>query len=434
MTAPRPSGTEDADRPADPARPTAAPADRAAPLSRAPLLNEGPTLNLPGKVLRMGRRVLGVGAARGRPGALTVGLDALPLFGPRTGIGRYVAEVCGAVATQPDPPDQVLVVPGLQRPLPQPLPPHVRGQARGFPGGFLARGMARGFPPVEALTGRLDVYHGGNYEMHPVRRAATAVTVHDLTFLRFPHTVQPVTMRMLADLPTRVLGYDAVFAVTQAMADEIAADLQVPAERIVVVPHGVDPVWSRAVPLSRGRREQLGVPERHLLFVGTMEPRKNLPTLLAAHQAARAQDPDVPDLVLVGGLGWGDLPAHLRDGAPGLVLTGYLDDADVQGLVAGALAVCSPSVYEGFGLPVVEALAAGTRVLASDIGAHREVSHGRAELLPATDVDAWAQALTDVAREPDTGRDARRAAVAGYTWQESGRRHLQTYRELAGRT
>ena len=398
-----------------------------------------PLPRTPGEAWAKGRRWvragIGAGAVPGRPGALTVGLDALPLLGPRSGIGRYVAEVCRAVAAQPDPPDQVLVIPGLPQPFPEELPPHVRPQPRGYPGQILSRTMPRGFPPVEALAGPLDVYHGGNYVMPPVRRAATAVTVHDLTFLHHPHTVQPATLRLLADLPTRVLGYDAVFAVTRAMAEEIEADLNVPSERIVVVPHGVDPAWAQARPPTKAHRRTLGVPERYLLFVGTMEPRKNLPTLLRAHQAARRADAAVPDLVLVGGLGWGDLPAGLRDGAPGLVLPGFLADRDVHALVAGATAVCSPSTYEGFGLPVIEALSAGTRVLASDIAAHREVSRGAARLIDPTDTDAWAQALLDVAgaADPPAEREERAQAVAGYTWQQSGRLHLATYRRLAGR-
>lgn len=385
------------------------------------------------KARRWGRAGLGLGTDPGRPGVLTVGLDAVPLLGPRSGIGRYIDQVCRAVAAEPDAPDQILVAPGRRLRFPGPLPPHTRLQRRDYPGLILSRTMPRGFPPVELLTGRLDVYHGGNYLIPPVRRAATAVTVHDLTFLHYPQTVQPATLALLADLPTRVHGYDAVFAVSGAMADEIEADLRVPRDRIVVVPHGVDPAWAQARPLSARRREELGVPERHLLFVGTLEPRKNLTTLLDGHQEARRSDPQVPDLVLVGGLGWGDLPARLRDGGSGLVLAGFLPDADLQALVAGAAAVCSPSLYEGFGLPVVEALSAGTRVLASDIRAHREVAHGQATLLPATDVDAWAHALTRIAHTPDRNRTQRRAAVAGYTWQESGRRHLRTYRELGAR-
>jgi glycosyltransferase involved in cell wall biosynthesis len=116
-------------------------------------------------------------------------------------------------------------------------------------------------------------------------------------------------------------------------------------------------------------------------------------------------------------------------------LLGYLSDADLRATVAGADAVCAPSRYEGFGLPVVEALATGTPVLASDIPAHREISGGLATLLPVGDIEAWAQALTVVTAVSDRPADAeleRRRHASCFTWERCAQRHLEVYVNAAG--
>ncbi len=392
-------------------------------------------LQLPGKVWQLTKEMAGIGypAGEARAGALTVGIDATPLVGARTGVGRYVERVSSTMAGFPDAPDQVWTLFSRRLPLSAEPPPHTRLAPRAVPSRFL-QPLWRRFdaPKVEYLTGPLDVFHGGNYVMPPTRQAATAVTVHDLTFRFFPHTVHPAMMPVLARLPDLISGYDAVLTVSEAVADEIAAELSVPRDRIVVAPNGVDASWSSAGPLDTAARDRLGVPERYFVFVGTQEPRKNLRVLLDAHRAARLNDAELPDLVLAGGAGWGeDIEA-----IPGVRTVGYLHDPEVQGLMSGAVAICAPSLYEGFGLPVLEGLACGRRVLASDIAAHREVARGQAELLPVDDPDAWADAMSAAASsgEPDdTTVAARREVAAGFTWNRSARIHLDTYRLLAKR-
>ncbi len=363
---------------------------------------------------------------------LRVGIDATPLVGRYTGVARYVHEVCWQIAALPEAPEQILTLFSRPHPLPSPLPRRTRPARRTAPARILHplwKGIGR--PRAEWLTGPVDVFHGGNYIVPPVRRAATAVTIHDLTFRHYPEILTPASRRLLADLPRRVLGYDAVFTVSQAVADEVVAELGVARERVVVAPNGVDRSWSLARPPSASQSARLGLPERYLLFVGTSEPRKNLATLLAGYRQARAADPDLPDLVLVGAKGWGEqseLP-------PGARMLGYVSDEDLRTTVAGAVAVCSPSLYEGFGLPVLEGLATGRPVLASDIAAHREVCGGQAELIPPRDVDAWSQALLQASWAPEEPSAesiaARRAAAEPYTWERSARIHLDTYVGLA---
>ncbi len=242
---------------------------------------------------------------------------------------------------------------------------------------------------------RADVIHGTNFLLPPPGRgAAGVVTIHDLSYLRFPETVSAASARYRELVPRTLRRAALVLADTQAVADEIAAEYRLTGDRVRAIPLGVDPVWFDAAGVPPA---ELRLPERYLLFVGTLEPRKNLDTLLAAFRRLRRQDPQVPPLVLAGPAGWGPAldtaglaPADVRQ-------LGYLDAATLRSVVANAAALCFPSIYEGFGLPPLEALAAGTPVIASDIAALREVlgdAGGAVRFFPARDVDALAQAIS----------------------------------------
>lgn len=360
---------------------------------------------------------------------MRIAVDATPLLGQRSGVGSYVRGLLEGLASLDEGPDVLLTLFSIRGSVPGPLPRRTRPAPRRAPARLLRRTWRRtGWPPVELLTGRIAAFHGTNFVVPPLARAGGLVTVHDLAYLRYAETVTG-DAREYASLVPRALGRGAsVLAVSQAMADEIADEYALAPDRVVVAHHGVDPRWSRAMPASSALRARLGLPDRYLLFLGNLEPRKNLGLLVRAHAAARRADPAVPRLVLVGPAGWGDrwqgTPPDGRD----VVLAGYLDDDDLHAVVAGAEAVCMPSHYEGFGLPVLEAMAAGRPVLASDIPAHREIGGGLAELLPTDDVDAWASALGRADR-PDgpEHRAARRAQAAGFTWERSARAHLAAY-------
>ena len=173
------------------------------------------------------------------------------------------------------------------------------------------------------------------------------------------------------------------------------------------------------------------LPERYLVFVGNLEPRKNLRTLLAAHALARRESKDVPQLVLVGPPGWGDRWEGWEPDPADVVIVGYLPDDTLRSVVAGSVTLCAPSRYEGFGLPVVEALSTGTAVIASDIAAHREVGGNLARYAAHDDVNAWAQAALDASRVPVDDpqiRAARRDHASRFTWVASAQTHLAAYR------
>jgi glycosyltransferase involved in cell wall biosynthesis len=360
-----------------------------------------------------------------------VGLDATPLLGARTGVGQYVDHLVDAIAATPDAPDLTLTAFTLRGARALTAPQGHRVVQRPVPARLLQTLWARtAVPSVELLVGGCDVFHATNFVLPPTRRAVGVVTVHDLTFLRYAETVTAATLRYRTLVPRSVARAAMVLCPAEATAADVAAEYGLASERVVATPLGVSDDWRTAKPLAPEARHALGVPARYVLFVGSHEPRKRLPDLLAAHRAARAADDAVPPLVLAGPVGWGD-----QVDAPDAIDTGYLDEPTLRSLVAGATCLASPSTYEGFGLPVLEALACGTAVVASDLAVHREITGGHAMLVTVGDVDALAAALVAASRaEPDPEAVLRRKAWAStFTWSRCAEVTIDAYRRaLAG--
>lgn len=355
---------------------------------------------------------------------LRVVLDATPLAGTRTGIGRYVERLAGALDGRGDIDVRLAAFTVRHRRA-------LRGEPgrlvhRPVPARLLQRAWLRGDrPAAEMVTGRADVVHGTNFVLPPPRRAAGAVTVHDLTFARYPDLVDRATLRYRTLVPRALERAGRVLTPTQAIADEIAADFGVEAARLTVTPLGVDDGWFAAAdtpPLP-------GLPSEYVLAVGTLEPRKGLDVLFAAYRQLLA-DGDRPPLVLAGGAGWGSRPDASGIPPDRIHATGYLPPAELARAVAHARLLAYPSRYEGFGLPPLEALAAGTPVVAADVPAVREVMAGHARFVPPGAVEALAAALDDVlAHPPDpAATDAGREYARTFTWQRCAALTVSAYR------
>jgi glycosyltransferase involved in cell wall biosynthesis len=383
-----------------------------------------------------------------------VALDATPLLGPQTGVGRYVASLAGALAGLAGPePESLALIPFSWRgtgdlPSAAPTGPRIRHGRRRAPARLLQAAWGRlPWPPVEWLSGPVDVFHATNFVAPPSRRAATVLTIHDLTYLRFPELVTPASARYRHLVP-RALDRGAVVCTpTTAVATEVADEYGLPPDRLVVTPLGVDPSWHQATPPGPSWLATHGLPDRYLLFVGNREPRKNLPTLLTAYRqllvgvgvetgltasegAGTTTRPTVPPLVLVGPPGWGEA-LDTAGLAPDAIRTpGYLPQADLARVVAGATALVVPSWYEGFGLPALEALACGTPVVASDLPALREVLADQGDLVAPGDPAALAGALARILEDPggEGARAARRTRAAGFTWENCAQATLGAYR------
>jgi glycosyltransferase involved in cell wall biosynthesis len=355
-----------------------------------------------------------------------IALDTTPLLGPRTGVGRYVAslarELGSAAHLHGDEIRGLAVTARGRRASPGALPPGVRAVGPPVPARLMHRLWTYAeWPPVTWLTGPTDLFHATNFVLPPPGRCAGVVTVHDLSFLRLPGTVTRASRAYRELVPLSIRRARMVLTPSAAVAAEIAETYGVSHDRIAVTHLGVDQSWFEATPPDPDLRSRLGLPERYLVFVGNLEPRKNLPLLLEAYRALVDAEPDAPGLVLVGPAGWGpalDLRG-LPDGA--VVFTGYRDDREVQAIVSGAEALVYPTAYEGFGLPPLEAFACGTPVIASDLPVVREVvgdDPTTSTLVPAGDAAALAAALLHRARAPDPAAAAagRRARAREFTW------------------
>ncbi|MGH3785674.1 MAG: glycosyltransferase family 4 protein [Pseudonocardiaceae bacterium] len=351
-------------------------------------------------------------------------IDATPLLGQRSGIGRYTDALLRELATRSD-----VDVTGIaftargQIALRAAVPPGVAVRGRPIPARALRALWRRvDWPPTELLAAGADVLHATNFVLPPSRRARGVVTVHDLAFLDRPDFLAP-PQRDLPDLVRRSVARAAVVCTpSDTVAQQVTRRLDIPGERIVVTPLGVDSSWFDATAPTGVRRTTLRLPPRYLLFVGAAQPRKGLDVLLEAHRS----QPDLAPLVLAGPAGWGP-----ENAASSRVLTmGYLDEADLRCVVAGATALVLPSRDEGFGLPVLEAMAAGIPVVCSDLPALREVAGGLTTLVPPGDPAALAAALAaadGVGFDP-VGAAARRAHAARYSWQACAEATVRAYR------
>ncbi len=374
---------------------------------------------------------LGRGSAGGSGWLPAVGtrvvLDATPLLGPRTGVGRYVEHLIRELARL-DSLELVATAFTLRGAgaLPAAVPPGVRVRHRPAPARALQAAWGRlELPPVEWLAGRADVVHGTNFVLPPLRRAAGVVTVHDLSYLRFPETVAAASLRYRTLVPRGLRRAAAVLTPSEAVAAEVRAEYGL-GDRVLATPLGVDAGWFDAAPMPAAELAARGLPERYLLFVGNVEPRKGLPALLGALRLLHEDDPGTPPLVLAGPPGWGPALETAALPAGAVVSAGYLDTAELRRLVAGAALLAYPSVYEGFGLPPLEAFAAGVPVVASDLPVVREVTGELAALAPVGDAVALAAAVRATLADPGDAA-ARRARARGFTWTACAARTAEAY-------
>ena len=284
----------------------------------------------------------------------------------------------------------------------------------------------------------VDLVHAPSVAVPPVSAVPLVVTAHDASPATFPETFTRrgrwFHARGFAAAAKRAR---LVIAVSEFSAGELATHTPIPRSRIRVVPNGVDlePATDDGVARARAR---IGIGDRpYVLWVGTIQPRKNVGVLLEAFR--RAVGDGVPHaLVLVGAQGWG--PDHLPVAAGGddsgwLVRPGPVGAPDLRGLYAGADMLALPSLHEGFGLPALEAMAQGTPALLSDIPAFREVAGDAAWFVDASDVDGWHRALVTLLGDP-VARAAMdepgRAHAAEFSWDRCAARTAAVYAEALG--
>lgn len=285
------------------------------------------------------------------------------------------------------------------------------------------------WPPVQMATGRVDVVHATTSAIPP-RSAPLVVTVHDLAFLHTPgHFTRHGNRFFRRGLELTRRHADVVLVPSRATWDDCER-AGIDAARLRLVPHGVRtlPVTDHDIAASRKRH---GLDRPYVLWCGTREPRKNLPRLLEAFSRLGSTD---LDLVLVGPRGWGEAADRVDVGTDRIHALGFVDDLTLHALYAGARAFCYPSLREGFGMPVLEALSHGVPVVTSAGTPMAEMVGAAGLVVPPTDVDAITEALCAATGvQHDTLAEAARGAAAGHTWQAAAELTVKAYREVSAR-
>jgi glycosyltransferase involved in cell wall biosynthesis len=366
---------------------------------------------------------------------LRVAIDAVPLLDTRTGVGRFVDETMRRFSKDPGLEVVAYGWPlGGKGDLEAVLPPGV-GVARLPMAGPPLRAAWRRFdvPPIELWTGGIDVVHGPNFVVPPAWRAAEVVTVHDLTVLKHPELCTADTLEFPPLLRRALRRGACVHTVSRFVGDEVIEMLGVPSDRVVVIPNGV--TAAPAGDPTRGRA--LATSDHYVLAVGTVEPRKGLPTLVAAFDQVAAAHDDVK-LVIAGPDGWGadQLRAAIRRSAhrDRVVRLGWVSDPDRNALLRGASVFAYPSVYEGFGLPPLEAMSAEVPVVTTKAGGIPEVVGDAALVVEPDDTEALAGALSSVLGDADLATDLRRRGLKNidrFSWDRTATELASLYRRLA---
>jgi len=319
---------------------------------------------------------------------LRVGIDVSPLELTGAGTARYLTKLLEALGREP----------GLDL------------RRHRFPGSSRAAKIVRdtgwylGALPVAARGD--DVLHLPAHRGPLLSGSPLVVTLHDLAVLRHPETFNRwtrdysrVVLPRLAQAATRVI------AVSEFTAREAVELLGVAEERIRVIPHGVEEPFTPHGPAAGGD---------YVLAVGTLEPRKNLPRVILAAERAGL------DVRVVGAPGWGDVDVESL---------GYVHDDELARLYRGAACIVYPSLYEGFGLPVLEGMATGTPVVTSAGSAPAELADGAAVLVDPLDVDAIAAGIEEAVARRDELRTAGLERARGFSWQAAAEATAEVYRE-----
>ena len=284
----------------------------------------------------------------------------------------------------------------------------------------------------------IDVFHGPHYTMPEIAKSPKVVTIHDLTFFDHPEWHQRVKVSFFTRaIKVAAERADAVICVSAPTGRRLQELLE-PAAAVHVIPHGVDHERFRPDDVDGTdpkHLEQLGVRGRYLAFLGTLEPRKNITTLVEAFDRIAGEIDDVT-LVIAGGSGWANEQFERAYAASPfrqrIVRTVYVDDAALPTLLRNAEAVVYPAFEEGFGLPVLEALACGTTAVTTTGSVMDEIAEGSAVTVPAGDVAALADALRELLeRGPSDDRRGHGLAVAArYTWDATAAAHEEVYRSV----
>ncbi len=292
--------------------------------------------------------------------------------------------------------------------------------------------------PVD-LFKPVDVFHGGNFITYKTKKAKNVITIHDLAFLKFSNIANDHTYRHhTLWLPYSIEKADHIIAVSQQTKQDIIEYYKVPESKITVTylaaDHHIKTEDDTTVNIIKAK---YALPEQYVLYVGTIEPRKNIPFLIEGYALAKKQYKFEHKLLLVGGKGWKDEPVYqminkysLKDD---VIFSGYVDEEDLPAIYTGASLFLFPSVYEGFGIPVLEAMQCKVPVITSNVSSLPEIvgEAGRLVSLKQRDdfIDSIGELLGDEKKRKQYAEAGAKQAQQ-FSWNKTALQTLEVYRKL----
>jgi len=384
--------------------------------------------------------VLSSGDKRGTMANMTIYVDVSSAVHTKAGIGRYAESLAKALLARQ--PGRVSLF-------------YNRGRATQPPAGLGSvprRTIRAGYKPwrmavwlghlgglsFNRLVPGAELFHATEHLLPPLRGVPTVLTVHDMIFKLFPeHQKRLNYLYLNATMPLYCRKADAIITVSQSSKRDIVAHYGLDPAKVTVVYEAANPEFAPLLPgaIEEARR-RYGLPDQFLIHVGTIEPRKNLTRLVEALQRLRDEGKAIP-LVVVGGKGWlyDEFFRRLQglDVRSDVHFSGYVPSADLPLLVGAATAAVMPSVYEGFGLPVLEAMGCGTPVACSNASSLPEIGGDAARYFDPYDVEAMALAIREVWIDPELRAEMRIRGLlqAGrFSWDRAAQETLAVYQPL----
>ena len=371
---------------------------------------------------------------------MRVCIDVSPAVHCRAGIGRYAKELTASLLSY-DPKNQYVIF--YNRPsyakVPSPLDasPRIISRLSDKPWRMRVFLAHLAHVPQDGLFPCIDLFHATDNLIPCLTGLGKVFTLHDLAFRVCPETHTTLNRLFLSLMMPRFLNAaDRIIADSESTKKDVMRFYGVSGKKVEVIYPGVSLSFQRVENRDRLKavRRQYFLPERFILYVGTIEPRKNLPVLFEAFKAA--QCPEVK-LVVVGKKGWyyNKILERLKplNIEKDVVFTGFVPDEDLPGLMSLAEVFAFPSIYEGFGFPVLEAMACGVPVISSNASSLPEITLDSAILLAPTDVRSWGQALKSVIGDPELKEEMRQRGYrrAGlFSWERTAVRTGRLYEEV----
>ena len=378
---------------------------------------------------------------------MRIGLDGIPLGEIKTGVGHYTFELAHALACLAPEDEFELVSPfpyiagAYDDESEQTLPPNLRVKQAHVNRLSRRRWWSIGLP-LYLNRASFSLFHGTNYDVPLWSRCRTILTIHDLSLFLYPETHEEhLVRRGRRRLPKMARTAEMIITPSESVRREVCEHLGRQPESVLAIPEAARRSF-RQVPLAETleMRRRLRVEDGFILFVGTIEPRKNLLTLARALEEILRTTHLCPQLVIAGKEGWltGELFSYLKRAEirERVHFTGYVSDDDLRALYSSCSVFVYPSLYEGFGLPPLEAMACGAPVITSRIQSIMETVGSAALLVSPTDVNELAQSIIHLLT--DTGeRDYRSLAglqrAAEFSWKRTASATLEVYREALRR-